>query len=235
MACKRPNLRESESRSENLTPRSGLSREQAAQRIAESLRFGLCPGDLQFDRFLGAELQVVSGQHWTPLVVVRRAAAWFCELNVGTVTDIGSGSGKFCVAAALAGRCQFIGLEQRPRLVAAARELAHLFQVDNRVRFTEGTFGQISTPVTDVYYLYNPFGENLLLPAEQLDKSVELSTERYFRDIAAAEELLLRAPTGTYVLTYNGFGGWIPASYHEVRVARDLPNDLRMWKKASNK
>ena len=45
-------------------------------------------------------------------------------VDVQSVVDIGSGAGKFCVAAALGSGCRFTGLEQRPRLVAAARTLA---------------------------------------------------------------------------------------------------------------
>ena len=41
----------------------------------------------------------------------------------------------------------------------------------------------------------------------------------------------LDTPTrGTYLLTYNGFGGAVPRTYEQVRVDRDLPNVLRMWR-----
>lgn len=232
---KAQHLTESDSHCDDLPPGDEPSTEQAVQQVAEALRAGHPPEDDDFDRFLSQELRSVSAQHWTPLVVAARAAAWFDALNVRTVTDIGSGAGKFCVAAALTGRSHFTGLEQRPRLVAAARALARLFQVDKQVCFIEGTLGRVATPVAEAYYLYNPFGENLLLPSEQLDKGVELSTQRYMRDIAAMEELLQQAPLGTYVLTYNGFGGRVPASYDEVCIARDLPNLLRLCRKVRHK
>ncbi len=173
----------------------------------------------------------MSGQYWTPLVVAKRAAEWLADLKVRTVVDIGSGAGKFCVAAALAGRCHFTGLERRSRLVAAARTLAQLFDVDDRVSFVEGAFGNIATPVADAYYLYNPFGEYLFGSKDHFDSDAERSDERYKRDVAAVQDLLQRAHVGTCVLTYNGFGGRVPSSYQEICVDNELPNELRLWRK----
>ena len=207
----------------------------ALQRVAEALRTGRCPADRAFDRFLPDELRVVSGQYWTPLVVAKRAAEWLDDLNVRTVVDIGSGAGKFCIAAALAGDCHFTGLERRARLVASARTVARLFDVDDRISFVEGAFGDIATPVADAYYLYNPFGEFLVVSQDHLDKDVEIRNKRYARDVSAVEHLLQRARVGTCVLTYNGFGGQVPAGYQQLRVDRTMPNELRLWRKERSK
>jgi hypothetical protein len=213
-------------------PSKGLA--LSPRRVAQAIRTGSAPADYAFDRFLPDELRVVSGQYWTPLVVAKRAAEWFAGLNVRTVVDIGSGAGKFCVAAALGGRCHFTGLEQRSRLVASARTLARLFEVDDRVSFVEGALGDIATPVGDAYYLYNPFGEYLFGSQDHLD-SDERSDERYARDVAAVQDLLQRARVGTCVLTYNGFGGRVPSSYHQIHVDNDMPNELRLWRKERSK
>jgi predicted RNA methylase len=215
--------------------RGGSAETRTAGNVARALRTGRCPADGAFDRFLPERLRVISGQYWTPLVVAKRAARWFDHLNVRTVVDIGSGAGKFCVAAALAGGCRFTGLEQRPRLVASARALARLFDVDDRVDFVEGALGQIATPVADAYYLYNPFGEYLFHSNEHLDKDAERSDERYARDVAAVQQLLQRARFGTCVLTYNGFGGQVPPSYRQIRFDNTLPNALRLWRKEHEK
>jgi predicted RNA methylase len=207
----------------------------ALQQVAKALRTGRCPADRAFDRFLPDEMRVMSGHYWTPLVVAKRVAEWLDDLNVRTVVDIGSGAGKFCIAAALAGHCHFTGLEQRARLVASARTLAHLFGVDDRVSFVEGAFGAIATPVADAYYLYNPFGEYRVVSQDHLDKDVELRDKRYARDVSAVEHLLQRARFGTCVLTYNGFGGQVPASYQQLRVDRAMPNELRLWRKERSK
>src|SRR5882724_2372654 len=150
--------------------------------VARALRSGKCPGDRVFDRFLPEELRVVSQQYWTPLAVAVRAAEWLNQLDVQTVVDIGAGAGKFCVAAALAGRAQFTGLEHRERLVSAARGLADVFEVSERVFFLRATFGECSVPQADAYYMFNPFAENIFAIEERLDAAVELGPARYVRD-----------------------------------------------------
>ncbi len=216
-------------------PVDGPARRLSPRRVADALQTGNCPADRAFDRFLPDELRVVSSQYWTPLVVAKRAAEWLDDLKVRTVVDIGSGAGKFCVAAALAGRCRFTGLEQRTRLVASARTLARRFEVDDRVSFVEGALGDIATPVADAYYLYNPFGEYLIGSKDPFDSGLERSDERYARDVAAVQDLLQRARIGTCVLTYNGFGGRVPPSYRQIRVDNEMPNELRLWRKERRK
>ena len=203
--------------------------------VANALRAGICPTERVFDQFLPHELRVVSGQYWTPLFVAVRAAAWLDEFQVRTVLDIGSGAGKFCVAAALAGKARLIGVEHRARLIAAARDLARVFEVEERVTFICGAFGETLVPDADAYYLYNSFGENLFGREDHLDGDVELGDERYQRDVAAVEHLLRAARVGTFLLTYNGFGGQVPVSYEEVRFDCDMPSLLRMWRKTSRR
>ena len=87
--------------------------------IAAALRALRCPTDCTFDRLLPEALRVVSGEYWTPLRVAVRAACWLEDVGVRSVVDIGAGVGKFCVVAALASNCRFVGLEQRRWLVEA--------------------------------------------------------------------------------------------------------------------
>jgi len=203
------------------------------QLIGHALRSGRCPRDRVFDRFLPPDIRAVSRQYWTPLAAAVRAAAWLDELNVRTVFDVGSGAGKFCVAAALAGRAHFVGIEQRARLVAVAADLARTFGVSERVSFAHGTFPDALVADADAYYFFNSFGENLFDPEHRLDEDVELSPSRYQADTIAAERVLRQTRVGTYLLTYNGFGGFVPDSYSEVRVDRELPCVLRMWRKTA--
>lgn len=217
----------------DLTPVDALLRSPPAEHVADAIRSGIRPNERFFDRFLPYDVRCVSEQFWTPLPVALRVAEWLDAEGAETVVDVGSGAGKFCVAAALASRCTFIGIEQRPRFVAVARALAELFGVSDRVHFVSGALDSGVLPVADAYYLYNPFGENLFGPEEHLDEDVELSHARYDRDIAFMEGFFDRAPAGTLVVKYNGFGGQMPFSYDELRVARDLPNLLRMWRKGA--
>lgn len=174
---------------------------------------------------------MVSTQFWTPLAVAWQATHWLRELGARSVLDIGSGAGKFCVAAHLAGGLRCTGLEQRARLVEAARQLARVFEVEEQVCFLHGALGEVPLPEVDAYYMYNPFGENLFGPDDHLDEDVELGTGRYSRDLSAAESLLDGAPVGTVLLTYNGFGGDVPSSYRAIRVDDSRLNVLRAWRK----
>jgi hypothetical protein len=205
----------------------------AAQRLARSLRTGDGATDHTFDCFLPEPLRALSPQYWSPLAVVTQAARWLDDVGVRSVVDIGSGAGKFCVAGALLGRCRFIGLEQRAFLVDSARRLAHLFDVDDRVRFVRGALRAVPIPVGDAYYLFNPFGEYRFGPASRVEAHAETGDQRD-ADVAAVERLLRRVPVGTWLLTYNGFGGRVPDGYTLVRVDWQLPSPLRLWRKERN-
>jgi SAM-dependent methyltransferase len=178
------------------------------------------------------DLRGLARDHWTPLAVALAAARWFVEAGVRQVVDIGSGPGKFCVAAALAGNCELTGVEQHPRLVGVARSLARLFGVSSRARFLQGAFGETPLPRADAYYLYNPFMQHLCAPNDDHGYGPTPDYERYRRDVMMAQDLFRRAPAGTLVLTYNGFGGLMPASYEAYRVSRELPCVLRLWRKS---
>jgi hypothetical protein len=189
--------------------------------------------DENFDCFLPDDLRAASDQFWTPLDVVVRAAGWLDQLRIESVVDIGSGAGKFCIAGALATGCSFVGIEQRSRLVCEARSLARFFGVAERVSFIEGRFGDVTMPAADCYYLFNPFWENLFEREAWLDEDIELSHQRFRRDVRAAKALLRSLPLGTYVLTYNGMGAPMPDGFDEVLVDRERPGALRLTRKVS--
>jgi SAM-dependent methyltransferase len=209
----------------------GLVSDASPGAVADLLRARTCPPDRAFDRHLPPAIRAGSPAYFTPLSVAVRAATWLDEASVRTVVDIGSGAGKFCVAAALAGNCTYIGMEQRGRLVSAARDLARLFECDDRVRFLHAEFGVRAPPVADAYYFYNPFAENVFGYQDPLDHDAPLSEERYARDLAATSALLGSVKPGTYLLTYAGFGGRVPPTFCSVRVDRRLPNVLQLWRK----
>ena len=80
-------------------------------------------------------------------------------------------------------------------------------------------------------YFFNPFGDYWLGADYLPEASADVADTRYADDIAAAEDLLRRVPAGTWILTYNGFGGRMPASYELVRVDWKLRGVLRLWRK----
>jgi SAM-dependent methyltransferase len=201
--------------------------EARALRVALLVRVkGLA--DAHFDRFLEPNLRAISAQSWTPLEVAARASQWFTELRIKSVVDIGSGVGKFCIAAALGSRCRFIGVERHSRLVEVAGHLARLFSVERQVEFISGVFGEMPLPNAECYYLFNPFGDSSFDLGDHLHEAPDSSRARYIREVSEVELLLRALPAGAYVLTYNGFGGTLPDDFEEVRVDFTLPCVLRL-------
>lgn len=197
--------------------------------------------DLELDRHLPPALRSVSSLFWTAAPVIERGVGWLDELGVGDVVDLGSGVGKWCVGAALLARTprRYVGLEHRSELVAIANQLAEGMGVADRVTFHGGEISELlakpgpipGLAASPAFYLFNPFGENVAPDAERLDAAVELSEARYHRDVAVMEDLLAIAPSGTWVLVYNGFGGRMPSGYEPVRTAEDHGVFLRLWQK----
>lgn len=204
---------------------------RAATRVADAIRAGCSPANEAFDRWLPEPLRDRSREDRTPLPVLARAAAWLRQTQARTVVDIGSGAGKFCVAAALLTPCRFVGLEQRASLVDTARALADLFDVADRVTFLTGDFGALPAPRADAYYLYNPFGEYDFDSDRYAELAVPFNDQTLARDLFAVTHLLSLAPPGTLVITYNGFGGALPRSYEQIAVDVRFPCALRLWRK----
>ena len=201
-------------------------------RLAAALARGVPFADAVFDRFLPDAARRASGQFWSPLAVALRVASWAGQLRLEHIVDIGSGAGKLCVAAALACRSRFTGLEQRPALVDVARELAGTFGVADRVAFVERSLARGVIPEADAYYLFNPFEENLHGPSDHIDETVALGTDRYDHDVAVVEELLRAARPGTCAILYNGFGGEMPHDYERLRVGDDPLRPLELWRES---
>lgn len=217
-----------------IAPHHSEDSRRSPRRIIANLRAGVNPTDHSFDLFLPPDLRAHSEQHWTPLHVAALAARWLRDAGARTVIDIGSGAGKFCVVGALLCPARFFGLEQRPRLIEVSRRLARDFGVEDRVEFIAGMVGEVGLPTVDAYYFYNPFAENVADSCDRIDGDVELSPERFVRDIKALKVLLGQVPARRYVIAYHGFGGYMPAEYEEVRVAQSLFGSLRMWWKSGD-
>ncbi len=209
-------------------PADHAAARRAARRVASAIQGGEAPANEAFDRWLPEELRDRSLEYRTPLPVLARVADWLRQTQVQSVVDIGSGAGKFCVAASLLTSCRFIGLEQRASLVDMARALATLFDVADRVTFLTGDFGALPTTVADAYYLYNPFGEYDFDSNQYAELDVPFNDQTLARDLFAVTHLLSLAPAGTLVITYNGFGGALPRSYEQIAVDVRFPCALRL-------
>jgi predicted RNA methylase len=186
--------------------------------------------DPGFNLLLPGRERRAASRFWTPVAVARRAAHLLGEHGARTVLDVGAGPGKFCITAALhRPEMRWIGVEQRPRLVQVARSLIRrmgLANADVRVGDAVG----VDWSEFDAFYFFNPFGENLFADeAERLDSSVELSRRRFMADSSLVEQALQRAPLGTVVVTYYGFGGRIPGAFTPMHREAAGTDWLRVW------
>lgn len=199
--------------------------------IGRALRLGMPVDDAEIDAHLPPELRAVSRRFWTPVAIAATAARWIAEQGASRVLDVGCGPGKVCVTAALATDLHTTGVEQRAPLVRAAASLARVFGVERRIELVEGTIEEVDLTAFDALYLFNPFGENLFGRTERLDDSVELGTDRMFRDLAIVEAALESFPIGRVVVTYHGFGGQVPDTFEPIREEPMGTDVLRLWVK----
>ena len=56
--------------------------------------------DSQFNKIYPPSIRLLAHHHWTPLEVAIKAADFLAAENNVSILDIGSGVGKFCIAAA---------------------------------------------------------------------------------------------------------------------------------------
>jgi predicted RNA methylase len=209
---------------------STMNEDGDVARVRRDLRRGLA-GDETFDALYAEPIRSCSSCFWTPVAVATRAAHMFARNNVRRVLDVGSGPGKFCLAAACA--CpdlDFTGVEQRPHLVEAARRAGTRLGVRN-ARFFVGDVTTFSWVEFGGLYLFNPFAENVFEEDEHIDELVELSTSRFIEDTRRVRDALTDASAGVVIVTYHGAGGPIPASYALVQAERAHTGWLRVWVK----
>ncbi|MFT3823990.1 MAG: methyltransferase domain-containing protein [Chitinophagaceae bacterium] len=182
--------------------------------------------DRRFDRVYPEHLRKLSEQHWTPVHVARKAAHFLVPSSGAKVLDIGSGTGKFCFAAAFYkpdGR--YYGVEQRSAQVEQA-ELVRERLGFEQVSFIHANFTQLDFSRFDHFYFYNSFYENL--PGTQkIDESLSYSEELFhYYNRFLCRQLELK-PAGTRLVTFNSLEYEVPASYFVVHASM---NDLlKCW------
>lgn len=159
--------------------------------------------DARFHTLYPDSFQVLSRNHWTPLSVARKAAIFLAAENGVKILDIGSGIGKFCLAAAYYKPGAFYtGIEQRSDLVAYG-ETARLKLGLNNVSFIHGNFTEVDFGKFDHFYFYNAFYENVAI-AEKIDDNIAYSIELYNYYNYYLYKQLEKMPSGTRVATFYG-------------------------------
>jgi len=187
--------------------------------------------DLAFDSVYPAAIRRGSRRFWTPVVVARRAAALLHEAGARRVLDVGSGAGKFVLAAAGSVRATvFVGVEQRADLVGIARRARLELGAWNAL-FLRADLTRISWAPFDGFYFFNPLAENLFASDDRIDSRVELTEARFIRDALQVEEKLRTVPLGAPVVTYHGSSTRIPGCYDLALCERAGSDWLRLWVK----
>jgi len=193
---------------------------------------GAYDDDDLFDHQLPRRMQLKSAIHFTPVAVARAAARLVAPRPGMRVLDVGAGTGKFCIVAALeVPACTFVGVELRPHLVHLARKVATRLAVEN-VAFIEADALELDWSAYDAFYFYNPFEEHLHDTAFLLDRTLSFEPSKFFAYVAAVSERLAAAPLGTRVVTYHGFGAQAPAGYDLVERHPIGTDCLELWIKA---
>jgi hypothetical protein len=182
--------------------------------------------DRAFDALLPPELRHLSRVHWTPIDVAIRVATLLAPTRGTRILDIGAGVGKLCLIGAMSSIATWFGVERHETCAITAEGLARTLGITARTRFFHGDVFGLDWDEFDVLYLYNPFELSLFSQTAGRDDPLD-----YLAQIACAEARLARMRVGTRVVTLNGFGGVMPASYQLLSCERvaQLGVDLVVW------
>jgi SAM-dependent methyltransferase len=188
----------------------------------------LFKNDAEFDQIYPEHFQLLSRKHWTPLSVAFEAAEFLAQPNA-RVLDIGSGVGKYCLAAGYyCPETSFFGVEQRHELICWAEEAKGYTNLPN-VNFVFGNITQINFKEFDHFYFYNSFYENID-QENQIDDTIELSESLYTYYNHYLYNALNQKPLGTRLVTFHSLEQEIPPSYKLAHASKG--SLLKMWIKA---
>ena len=184
--------------------------------------------DRHFDSLYPKYIQELSAKHWTPLKIAGIAAGYLAEQPNSRILDIGSGVGKFCIAAGSYYRdCHFYGVEQRGQLIDLAENAKEIAETAN-VSFIHGNFTQLDLDQYDHFYFYNSFYENLVDDDLHIDESIDHSVDLYEEYTDHLYRVLEQRPVGTRLTTYHNYREVVADSYYLVGTYNNL---LRFWVK----
>jgi cyclopropane fatty-acyl-phospholipid synthase-like methyltransferase len=182
----------------------------------------------KFDDLFSQQSRLLSSRHWTPLSVARKAAKFLASHPGAKVLDIGSGVGKFCLAAGhMHQNVSWFGVEQRIHLVSEAKAAKRKLGLSN-VTFITGNFTQLNIAGFDNFYFFNSFYENLY-GHEVIDETVEVSNQlyHYYNNYLYRQFALL--PSGTRVASFHSLDDDMPPDYKILGT--DCNDLLTYWVK----
>ena len=184
--------------------------------------------DEQFDGLYPDSSTSLLKRHWTPLQVASKAAQFLAAEKNVSILDIGSGVGKFCIAAAhFMPEAFYTGVEQRKNLVEQANEAKNTLGCKH-VDFIHGNFTKINFKKFDHFYFFNSFYENFSF-TENMDNEIEYSKELFEQYTYLMRMQLGQKPSGTRLATFHSTEDEIPDDF--LVVGTEMDNTLKFWMK----
>jgi tRNA1(Val) A37 N6-methylase TrmN6 len=175
----------------------------------------LFSSDTQLHRLYPESIQLLATRHWTPLDIAWKVAQFLATEKGAKVLDIGSGAGKFCLAAAYyKPDIEFYGVEQRRHLVDHARAAREILGLPN-VHFLHQNLTQLDFKQFDHFYFYNSFYENLA-DTDKIDDSITCTPHLYDYYNRCLYRKLNELSTGTRVATFHTIENKMPGAYHMI-------------------
>jgi len=186
--------------------------------------------DSHLNKLYPESIQLLAYRHWTPINITQLVAPFLVTHPGVKVLDIGSGVGKFCLAAAYyKPYASFFGVEQRKDLVDHAEKARGILGFDN-VHFIHGNVTDLDFKQYDHFYFFNSFYENLM-DKDKIDDNVKYSTRLFNYYHNRLYKKLEEMPVGTRVTTFHCLDDKIPPGYQVVdsKIATLLKFWIKLW------
>ena len=182
--------------------------------------------DSDIDYLYPLHIRRLAQRHWTPVNVSQPAAKFLAQQYGAKILDIGSGVGKFCLAAARSKPdCYFYGVEQREQLIEHAERAKYEMDLHN-VSFIHANMKEVDFGDFDHFYFFNAFYEHLDNTV-RIDECTTFSIKLYNEYTNYLFEQLMHMRSGTRLATYYARREQIPPSF--TLHSTECSGNLKFW------
>jgi len=182
--------------------------------------------DSDIDSLYPLHIRKLSHRHWTPVDVTKSAVKFLAQNYGAKILDIGSGVGKFCLAAgSFQPDCYYYGVEQREQLIEYAERAKYEMDLHN-VAFLHANIKEIDFGDYDHFYFFNAFYEHLD-NSVRIDKDTTVSIELYKEYTKYLFAQLAHMRRGTRLVTYHTRREQIPSVFSLQASA--FAGNLKFW------